>query len=92
MVLTTLYLGEVQGLFLHVLKQCAALQVCTEAQREELLKRVHSHLIALRKLTYGKHIVGRVEKLLIDTATPTSKVWPQSLCLSWCSTCRGWSS
>ena len=62
-----------------------ALQVCTEAQREELLKRVHSHLIALRKLTYGKHIVGRVEKLLINTASPASKVCPQACCgtLTW---------
>ena len=53
-----------------------AAQVCTEAQRQELLQRVQTHLIALKKLTYGKHIVGRVEKLIINAAAFASKVCP----------------
>jgi hypothetical protein len=39
------------------------LETCTEGQRELLLTRVKGHLQALRKYTYGKHIVSRVEQL-----------------------------
>lgn len=35
-----------------------------DIQRQLLLARVHAQLHALRKFTYGKHIVARVEKLL----------------------------
>ncbi len=40
------------------------LEVCDERQREMLLARVRVQLHALKKYTYGKHIVARVEKLL----------------------------
>jgi pumilio RNA-binding family len=40
------------------------LEVCDEAQREALLQRVRAQLHSLKKFTYGKHIVARVEKLL----------------------------
>ncbi|XP_006659608.1 pumilio homolog 5 [Oryza brachyantha] len=39
------------------------LETCSEQQRELLLSRVKGHLQALRKYTYGKHIVSRVEQL-----------------------------
>jgi pumilio RNA-binding family len=40
------------------------LETCDEAQRELLLARIRVHLHALKKYTYGKHIVARVEKLI----------------------------
>ncbi|CAL5001127.1 unnamed protein product [Urochloa decumbens] len=39
------------------------LETCSDSQRELLLSRVKGHLQALRKYTYGKHIVSRVEQL-----------------------------
>ncbi len=40
------------------------LELCDDVQRELLLSRVRLQLHALKKYTYGKHIVARVEKLL----------------------------
>ncbi|GLI71552.1 hypothetical protein VaNZ11_016789 [Volvox africanus] len=40
------------------------LEVCTDDQREAMLARVRQQLHALKRFTYGKHIVARVEKLL----------------------------
>lgn len=40
------------------------LETCNDQQREKLLTRIRVHLHALKKYTYGKHIVARVEKLL----------------------------
>lgn len=40
------------------------LETCDESQRELLLGRIRVHLHALKKYTYGKHIVARVEKLV----------------------------
>jgi len=40
------------------------LDVCQEPQRFHLLQRMRAHLPTLRKFTYGKHIVTRVEKLI----------------------------
>lgn len=39
------------------------LETCTDKQREILLNRIKNHLQALKKYTYGKHIVARVEQL-----------------------------
>ncbi|XP_077214609.1 pumilio homolog 5-like [Tasmannia lanceolata] len=39
------------------------LETCTDKQREILLNRIRVHLHALKKYTYGKHIVARVEQL-----------------------------
>jgi pumilio RNA-binding family len=39
------------------------LETCNKSQRELLISRVKGHLQALRKYTYGKHIVSRVEQL-----------------------------
>ncbi|XP_051152968.1 pumilio homolog 2-like [Andrographis paniculata] len=40
------------------------LETCSDQQRELILSRIKIHLNALKKYTYGKHIVARVEKLV----------------------------
>ncbi|KAJ8559519.1 hypothetical protein K7X08_003577 [Anisodus acutangulus] len=40
------------------------LETCSDMQRELILSRIKVHLNALKKYTYGKHIVARVEKLV----------------------------
>ena len=40
------------------------LETCNDQQRDMLLGRIRVHLHALKKYTYGKHIVARVEKLV----------------------------
>ncbi|XP_031249420.1 pumilio homolog 2 [Pistacia vera] len=40
------------------------LETCDDQQREVILSRIKVHLNALKKYTYGKHIVARVEKLV----------------------------
>ncbi|CAK9187867.1 unnamed protein product [Ilex paraguariensis] len=40
------------------------LETCNDQQRELILSRIKVHLNALKKYTYGKHIVARVEKLV----------------------------
>ncbi|KAJ6408961.1 hypothetical protein OIU84_008625 [Salix udensis] len=40
------------------------LETCDDQQRELILTRIKVHLTALKKYTYGKHIVARVEKLV----------------------------
>ncbi|XP_004507166.1 pumilio homolog 2-like [Cicer arietinum] len=40
------------------------LETCDDHQRELILSRIKVHLNALKKYTYGKHIVARVEKLV----------------------------
>ncbi|OWM66755.1 pumilio homolog 2-like isoform X2 [Punica granatum] len=40
------------------------LETCDDRQRELILSRIKVHLTALKKYTYGKHIVARVEKLV----------------------------
>ncbi|KAL8144056.1 hypothetical protein V2J09_017088 [Rumex salicifolius] len=40
------------------------LETCNDQQRELIMSRIKVHLTALKKYTYGKHIVARVEKLL----------------------------
>ncbi|XP_043709835.1 pumilio homolog 5-like isoform X2 [Telopea speciosissima] len=39
------------------------LETCTDKKREGLLNRITDHLHALKKYTYGKHIVARFEQL-----------------------------
>lgn len=39
------------------------LETCSDKQRESILERIRIHLPALKKYTYGKHIVVRVEQL-----------------------------
>lgn len=40
------------------------LETCDDQQLEVILSRIKNHLNALKKYTYGKHIVARVEKLV----------------------------
>ncbi|KAJ0738042.1 putative armadillo-like helical, nucleic acid binding NABP, pumilio domain-containing protein [Helianthus annuus] len=40
------------------------LETCSDQEREHILGRIKVHLNALKKYTYGKHIVTRVEKLV----------------------------
>ncbi|MQL97817.1 hypothetical protein Taro_030519 [Colocasia esculenta] len=40
------------------------LETSDDQQRELILSRIKAHLTALKKYTYGKHIVARVEKLV----------------------------
>ncbi|KAL9228711.1 hypothetical protein vseg_004262 [Gypsophila vaccaria] len=40
------------------------LETCSDQKREYILSRIKVHLNALKKYTYGKHIVARVEKLV----------------------------
>uniref|UniRef100_A0A1D1Z053 Pumilio 5 n=2 Tax=Anthurium amnicola TaxID=1678845 RepID=A0A1D1Z053_9ARAE len=47
------------------------LETCSDKQREILLHRIKVHLPALKKYTYGKHIVARVEQLSLEE-TPES--------------------
>ena len=41
------------------------LETCDDQNRELILSRIKVHLNALKKYTYGKHIVARVEKLIV---------------------------
>ncbi|KAH9609757.1 hypothetical protein KSS87_012747, partial [Heliosperma pusillum] len=40
------------------------LEICSDEKREYILSRIKVHLNTLKKYTYGKHIVARVEKLV----------------------------
>jgi len=40
------------------------LETCDDQHREMILTRIKTHLNTLKKYTYGKHIVARVEKLV----------------------------
>lgn len=40
------------------------LETCDDQSRELLVSRIKVHLNTLKKYTYGKHIVSRVEKLI----------------------------
>jgi len=40
------------------------LEICDDQNRELILSRIKVHLNALKRYTYGKHIVARVEKLI----------------------------
>ena len=40
------------------------LETCNDQSRELILSRIKVHLNTLKKYTYGKHIVLRVEKLI----------------------------
>ncbi|XP_047979183.1 pumilio homolog 2-like, partial [Salvia hispanica] len=40
------------------------LEICSDQERELIMGRIKVHLNALKKYTYGKHIVARVEKLV----------------------------
>ncbi|KAI4335387.1 hypothetical protein L6164_014033 [Bauhinia variegata] len=49
------------------------LEICSEQQRAVILSRTRAHASALKKYTYGKHIVARLEQLFgEENQTPAS--------------------
>ncbi|KAK8953024.1 hypothetical protein KSP40_PGU002615 [Platanthera guangdongensis] len=50
------------------------LETCDDQQRQLILSRIKVHLNALKKYTYGKHIVARVEKLVAAGVEMTMKL------------------
>ncbi|KAH1100675.1 hypothetical protein GLYMA_13G099300v4 [Glycine max] len=50
-------------------------EICSENQRATLLSRIRLHAHALKKYTYGKHIVARFEQLLGEGVTPSALVY-----------------
>jgi hypothetical protein len=57
------------------------LETCDDQQLELILNRIKVHLNALKKYTYGKHIVARVEKLVAAGGTFNLSLIYFSLCL-----------
>ena len=59
------------------------LETCDDQQLDLILNRIKVHLNALKKYTYGKHIVARVEKLVVagGTYSPLSFMIPSGLLL-----------
>lgn len=58
------------------------LETCDDQQLELILNRIKVHLNALKKYTYGKHIVARVEKLVAAGGTVSFLF---CLCFQFCS-------
>ncbi|PIN00579.1 Translational repressor Pumilio/PUF3 and related RNA-binding proteins (Puf superfamily) [Handroanthus impetiginosus] len=54
------------------------LETCDSKSRELILSRIKVHLNALKKYTYGKHIVSRVEKLIAMGEKHTGQSSPNS--------------
>eukprot|EP00727_Mastigamoeba_balamuthi_P012133 m51a1_g7542 putative maternal protein pumilio (845) ;mRNA; r:70110-73424 len=46
------------------------LEVADEAQRDLLVARIRPHMAMLRKFTYGKHIITRIEKITGQRSSP----------------------
>lgn len=58
------------------------LEISNDRQRDILLNQIRIHLHALKKYTYGKHIVARFEQLSGEGAYILSL--PQCFIYSWC--------
>ncbi|KAL5549352.1 hypothetical protein UlMin_004583 [Ulmus minor] len=48
------------------------LEICADSQRKRLLERIRAHAHALKKYTYGKHIVARSEQLFGEENQPST--------------------
>lgn len=59
------------------------LETCDDQQRELILSRIKVHLNALKKYTYGKHIVARVEKLVAAGGTVLTDSVIFLVCMLW---------
>lgn len=55
------------------------LEISNDKQREVLLNRIRVHLHALKKYTYGKHIVARFEQLSGEGAQKSLFFFPHLL-------------
>ena len=60
------------------------LETVDDHQRELILSRIKVHLNALKKYTYGKHIVARVEKLVVAGGTSFFSLLPMYTLLTFC--------
>lgn len=60
------------------------LETCDDQQLELILNRIKVHLNALKKYTYGKHIVARVEKLVAagGTISRSTTYFPSLFCFT----------
>lgn len=54
------------------------LETCDDRSLELILSRIKVHLNTLKKYTYGKHIVSRVEKL-ITTGGEEPELFPREI-------------
>lgn len=68
------------------------MQVCHEEQRRQLIAAIQAHVQTLKKMTYGKHIVVRVEKLLEAAQALDAQVYADTdgLCVCAWQWGRGW--
>ena len=59
------------------------LETCNDESLELLLSRIKVHLNTLKRYTYGKHIVSRIEKLIAtggevsSSSCHSSSIWPR---------------
>lgn len=54
------------------------IDVAETAQRKVLMLKIRPHLIGLRKYTYGKHIIVKLEKFLTKTSSVIGASTPAS--------------
>lgn len=43
------------------------IDTCEHAQRKVLMHKIRGHIAALRKYTYGKHIIAKLDKFFLKT-------------------------
>lgn len=46
------------------------IEIAEQPQRKLLLQRIRPYMIQLRKYTYGKHILSKLEKFMIKNPAP----------------------
>lgn len=46
------------------------IEIAEQPQRKLLLQRIRPYMIQLRKYTYGKHILSKLEKFMIKNQAP----------------------
>jgi pumilio RNA-binding family len=55
------------------------LDVCESSQRKVLMHKIRPHFASLRKYTYGKHIISKLEKYFMKSnqqSVPVSELGP----------------
>ena len=58
------------------------IDVAEPAQRKTLMHKIRPHVHSLRKFTYGKHILSKLEKYLMKTNEYTANMMPNANCAS----------
>jgi len=46
------------------------IEIAEQPQRKLLLQRIRPYMIQLRKYTYGKHILSKLEKFMMKSSAP----------------------